>query len=127
MTTIIKLSTKPIKTRRKSGHTQRTAEYNAWLDKLGVKNKQETPFRPLTSVPKVIRRPDHRELPSVEIYGGSATKKNAPKYEGELAEREKKAQQEIAYKKTCVAPYCNKGGYVYVTPGMDPTTLGRKV
>lgn len=47
-------------------------------------------------------------------------------YEGEMAEREKRAQQEIARKKMSVAPLYNKGGYQYITPETDPKTLGRK-
>lgn len=128
MTVIIKTGTKPIvKVRRKPGYAQQKQQYEHWLSNHGVTGKRENTFKPLTTVPKVVRRPSHSQMPSVEIKGGLATVKPTPKYEGELAEREKKAQREIAYKKTCVAPYCNKGGYVYVTEGMDPTTLGRKI
>jgi hypothetical protein len=43
-----------------------------------------------------------------------------------MAERERKAQQEIAFKRSCVAPAYNKGGYQYITPETDPKTIGRK-
>ena len=52
--------------------------------------------------------------------------KDVPVYEGEMAEREAKARKEIERKKKSVAIPYNKGGYVYVTPGMDPKTFGRK-
>lgn len=52
------------------------------------------------------------------------------KYEGEMAEREAKAQAEIERKKTMVAPLYNKAGYEYIGGITDPAilkNLGRKV
>jgi hypothetical protein len=40
-------------------------------------------------------------------------------YDSKMLERERVAQAEIAYKRTCVAPL-HKSSYVYVTPGMSP-------
>jgi hypothetical protein len=50
-----------------------------------------------------------------------------PQYTGEMAEREKKAQQEIAKKKLQVAPISNKAGYQLITDPADFKTMGRKV
>lgn len=51
------------------------------------------------------------------------------KYEGEMAEREAKAQAEIERKKTMVAPLFNKGGLQYIgdAPPEIIRNLGRKV
>lgn len=58
---------------------------------------------------------------------GVALISSKPRYEDEaMAQREHAAQQEIEYKKTCVAIPYNKGAYQYVTEGMDPKNFGRK-
>ena len=63
--------------------------------------------------------PSLKILPPIEVA-------SKPRYEGEMAERERKAQEEIAHKRTCVAPLYNKGGLQFITPETDPKTLGRK-
>lgn len=45
----------------------------------------------------------------------------------ELAAREALAQKEIERKKKRLAPAYSKGAYQYITDGMDPTELGRKL
>lgn len=47
-------------------------------------------------------------------------------YDSAMLERERIAQAEIAYKRTCIAPLVNKGAYQYITPGTDIQTIGRK-
>ena len=39
---------------------------------------------------------------------------------------ERLAQEEIKRKAKCVAPAYNKGPLMYVSPGTDPASLGRK-
>lgn len=46
-------------------------------------------------------------------------------YEGEMKEREQKAQVESERKKKRVAITCNKGAYQYIGDDVDPTTIGR--
>ncbi|QCQ65423.1 hypothetical protein CPT_Seabear_136 [Salmonella phage Seabear] len=43
----------------------------------------------------------------------------------ELAERERKAQEEIERKKLCTAPAYNKGGYQYVSSEEQAKMIGR--
>lgn len=43
----------------------------------------------------------------------------------ELAERERKAQEEIERKKMCTAPAYNKGGYQYVSSEEQAKMIGR--
>jgi len=54
-------------------------------------------------------------------------KSNAVVYDDpELQARELAAQEEIKQKKQRTAPAYNKGPYMYVTEGTDPSSLGRK-
>jgi hypothetical protein len=50
----------------------------------------------------------------------------APRYEGDMLEREIKAQEEIAKKIKRIAPLYNKGAAQYITDETDPKTIGRK-
>lgn len=48
------------------------------------------------------------------------------RYEGEMAEREAKAREEIERKKKRVSITYNKGAYQYLGDDYDTTTIGRK-
>lgn len=48
------------------------------------------------------------------------------RYEGQMAEREQRAQEEIERKRTQVAILYNKGPYMMITDSSDPKTFGRK-
>ena len=37
------------------------------------------------------------------------------------------ARTQAAFKARCIAPHYNKGGYQYLTPGMDLMSLNRKI
>lgn len=133
MTAIFKIGTKSqVKIKRKPGHAQKSDDYAKWLAQYGAKpTKKKTvkPFIPYNPARPPEIRPDGitSHIKSVGDGVGSAVIPAQIKYEGDLAVREKAALKEIAYKKTCVAPICNKSNYIYVTEGMDPTTLGRKL
>jgi hypothetical protein len=47
-------------------------------------------------------------------------------YRGEKAEREARAQAELARKRQRVGIAYNKGNYVYLSDGFDPKCLGKK-
>jgi len=53
-------------------------------------------------------------------------KKRDERYTGELAERERLAQEELERKKTRVAPAYSKGAYQYISDETDLSDLGRK-
>ena len=85
--------------------------------------------KPDVFVPKQVWHPDEAKVKSrnngvepVRVF------KAKPKYDHdpELAQREVDAQQEIARKKKRTAPAYSKGGYMYITDGMDPKDLGKK-
>ena len=40
---------------------------------------------------------------------------------------EKAAREQIVGKSRCVAQHYNKGGYMYLTPGMDLQSLNKKI
>lgn len=78
-------------------------------------------------VPKATWRPEQIHYASlnrgIDPIRVAVEKKT---YHGDLAQREKEAQKEIAVKKTRVAPLFNKGGYQYITDGTDLKEIGRK-
>lgn len=93
--------------------------------------KESFTFTPLSkSIPKLPPgRMTTTNIKSLDSDNHCVTMKNThPKtYDDPLLQlREEQARKEIDFKKTCVAPYCNKGNYVYVTEGFDPSELGRK-
>lgn len=63
--------------------------------------------------------PRHPSLDLSSVPCVSNAVLRTPQYDGEMLERERIAQTEIAHKKTCVAPL-HKSGYIYVTPGISP-------
>jgi len=74
-----------------------------------------------------VRRDTGPRIPSLHEREVVVPTTNAkPRYFGEMAERERKAQEEIARKRKCIAPAYNKGAYQYITPETDPKTIGRK-
>ena len=95
---------------------------------LGVENTMATwsASKPRFLIPVKPYQRETPHYPSISSGEIQATTKVKPKYKGEMAERERKAQQEIAFKRSCVAPAYNKGGYQYITPETDPKTIGRK-
>ena len=82
-------------------------------------------FSVVGNINKRVGYDDHDKIPSLNPKQVSSMYKTKIKYTGEMAEREKKAQEEIAYKKTCVASL-HKSNFIYVTPGINPSGLGRK-
>ena len=70
-----------------------------------------------------------KEIPSLGI-GSPVKVEHRKRYSGEMAEREKKAQEEIERKKKRVAPMGNKMAYQYIGDNPDPEILkglGRKL
>lgn len=89
--------------------------------------KVKRPWKDLETLPsRPLRQSD--AIPSRNT-GYFVEPKMPIKYEGEMAEREALAQEEIERKKKMVAPLYNKGGYQYVgdAPPEIIKTLGRKV
>lgn len=120
----------PAKPRRKPQNTRKRQELRRdWallLQKWPVTSVQKP--RALTdTLGTVLKRNESRlvsALPSLYTLPEKAQQRKV--YVGEMAEREAKAQQEIQQKKKRVAILFNKGGYGYITDGMDPKTFGRK-
>lgn len=99
--------------------------YKQWLQFMDADGHYKKEFIPLKPA-KVYRRDEGTSYPSAKPSLNQATSlKNAPKYEGEMLEREQKAQEEIAKKRTRVAPL-HKSNYIYISDGIDPAGLGRK-
>lgn len=99
--------------------------FKAWLQFMDADGKYTKEFVPLKPA-KVFRRDEGTEYPSAKPSQiPSVSVKKAPKYEGEMLEREQKAQEEIAKKRKRVAPL-HKSNYIYISDDIDPAGLGRK-
>jgi len=86
-----------------------------------------TGFRPLT-LSTVTRRGgsmDFNILSSRDEPGGIAEYRSVMDPRS-LAAESKETRDAIIAKSRCLAPAYSKGAYQYVTPGMDPTDLGKK-
>jgi len=77
--------------------------------------------------PKAVWRPEPQSIKS-KRKGVEPVRKHAKtvKYEGEMAQRESAAQEEVEAKKKRIAPMYNKGAYMLITDGTDPKEIGRK-
>lgn len=89
-------------------------------------NSNSLGFQPKRQRAKSLR-------PTREVKVGEPETRLPPKPEArlryddpEMAEREKKAQEEIAYKATCTAPAYNKGAYQYVYSEEQAKDVGKK-
>lgn len=86
---------------------------------FGGSKKIKKEEKPLLSFPNYRETQD---IPSSTATVGRCTKPVEPKYEGEMAEREKAAQIEISKKKKQIAIPYSKGAYMYIG-GMDKQAL----
>lgn len=108
------------------------AEWEKMLKKFGGDpseriNKFSLPPLRSTGLERILalhRERDLTHFPSAPITVDPRTPP-PPKYKGAMLEREIRAQEEIAHKKTQVAPIYNKGPAAYIA-GYDPKDIGRK-
>lgn len=124
------------KSKKKSQNTKKKQEDKASWEKLclsfGItpqKRKSKAKFTPIKIDPLQIinelnadRSLSHYPSPHVIIPRA----KPKPQYEGKMAEREAKAQEEIAEKKKRTGILYNKGPYGFISDGIDPKDLGKK-
>lgn len=118
------------KSRRKPQNTRKRRElqkdWEALLKRWPVVSKAKKKLLK-DSLAVVLSRNSNRLVSSYPSVAVDPVKPVMRKrYVGEMAEREAKAQEEIKQKQKRVAILFNKGGYGYITDGMDPKTFGRK-
>ena len=89
-------------------------------------NSDDLGFKPLRKRAQPLRK-------TREVKTGEPETRLPPKPQSqlryddpEMAEREKKAQEEIAYKATCTAILYNKGAYQYVYSEEQARDVGKK-
>lgn len=71
---------------------------------------------------------DYNSLSGDSISGGICPRKDISDYLWKKGmEESKETIMEIERKSKSVAPLYSKGGYQYITPGSDPTTIGKKI
>jgi hypothetical protein len=91
-----------------------------------VDAKEFVEYKPKSNPYIEQRRADFHSIPSL-VDSKPSEPKVAPKYEGEMLEREIAAQQEIERKKKRTAPAYSKGAYQYITDETDIKEIGRKL
>ena len=101
-------------------------EYQKWLDKWSSPTKKVPLSKSFSSKIPILKAPPGRnteKYPSIDTgRTGALTKTGIMRDYHKLSEKERKTVDDIAQ---CTAPL-HKGNYVYVSPGMNPASLGRK-
>jgi hypothetical protein len=130
--TLIYTSQKSIK--KPQNTKKRQENKKSWeelCESLGVKAYQKSKKKfmllkkdPLQVVNELNAHRSLAHLPSPHVIIPKV--KDRIRYEGEMAEREARAQIEIEAKKKRVGILYNKGPYGFLSPGINPKDLGRK-
>lgn len=129
-----RLQVQKVKQARDRAREQSNKAWNDVLNlKLGLARSQldiDDTSRPRKPTWADLRMEDHRK--QMATIGRPETRAHHTgtalprRYEGEMAVREARAQQEIQNKRKRVVPLFNKGPAAYFTDDMDPKTIGRK-
>lgn len=93
-------------------------------EKTAKKEREKRNFNKISSIPSYTYEQRNENLKIADIVAPvvSATK---IEYEGEMAERERLAQEEANRRKQCVAPAYNKGAYTYISSEEQAKWIGR--
>lgn len=96
------------------------------VDPASVAHKYKRPPFKTLNRPELVRENNTDNIPSVMTNTPSPNLYvRKPAYEGNMAERERVAQEEIERKKQCVAPAFNKGAYTYIASKEQALSVGR--
>ena len=105
---------------------QSQLEHKVFLESVGYTGKLKKSSRP-NNMPDLKDEPRGAPL-SNTIPSGGGYKRSIDDYKWRRARTESDATiAEIERKKTRIAPAFNKGPVMYVSDGMDPASLGRKI
>lgn len=114
---------KPSKSKRL---LQSQMEHKAFLESVGYTGKRKGATK-LNNMQSLKDEPRGAPL-SNSIPAGGGYKRSIDDYKWRRGQSESDATiAEIERKKTRIAPAFNKGANMYVSDGMDPASLGRKV
>lgn len=100
--------------------------FNSSLFGTKPDSKEFVEYKPKPNPYIEQRRADYHATPSL-VDTRPNNPKVAPRYEGEMIEREMVAQKEIEKKKKRTAPAYSKGAYQYITDETDISEIGRKL
>jgi hypothetical protein len=87
--------------------------------------RKKPEFVEMKPKPEPFRVSSHAHIKSLMVESVSYAN-NAPRYEGDMAERELAARQQAERLKSCVAPAFNKGAYTLITSPEQAKWIGRK-
>lgn len=110
--------------KRKKTNNQKK-KYKEFLKKMGVKDTgfEFTPLKSKSVFPIRDGSNDYKDIKSldIEVYGAMEKSGIMGQYH-KLSEKDKNIVDKLS---KCIAPL-HKSNYTYVTPGMNPSSLGRK-
>ncbi|CCI88508.1 hypothetical protein BN79_099 [Yersinia phage phiR2-01] len=92
---------------------------------MRVYNSNSLGFKPLRKRAQSLRKIKEVNVGEPESRLPPPPEQRLVYLDEELAERERKAQEEIERKKLCTAPAYNKGAYQYVTDEEQAKMVGR--
>jgi len=114
---------KPSKSKRL---LQSQMEHKAFLESVGYTGKRKNVDRPY-NMPNLKDEPRGAPL-SNAIPAGGGYKRSIDDHKWRRGRTESDATiAEIERKKTRIAPAFNKGAAMFISDGMDPASLGRKI
>lgn len=114
-------------TKKQNNSAKKKEQYNKWLASHGITDQNKTPeFKPLVVSPKKCLRQGSEDLKTIKSKDdtilGALPKPGIMGDYHKLSESDRKIVDKMGQ---CIAP-THKGAYTYVTPGMNPASLGRK-
>jgi hypothetical protein len=113
------------KSKKRKISVKKQQEYEKWLKSLNIETKPKK-SNVKTTLGAEYSLSNYRQTAKIKsldtVVLGPLTKSGIMKDYYKLSESDKQKVDEIAM---CTAPI-HKSSYVYVTPGMNPASLGRK-
>ncbi|UJD21449.1 hypothetical protein PQE64_gp066 [Salmonella phage vB_STy-RN29] len=92
---------------------------------MRIYNSNSLGFKPLRKRAQSLRQIRKANIGEPETRLPPPPEQRLVYLDEELAERERKAQEEIERKKMCIAPAYNKGAYQYVSDEEQAKMVGR--
>jgi hypothetical protein len=93
-------------------------------EQAAKKEREKRNFNKVSNIPSYTYEQRNTSL-KITSATAPAVVSTKVEYEGEMAERERIAQEEVNRRKKCVAPAYNKGAYTYVSTEEQAKWIGR--
>ena len=93
-------------------------------EQAAKKEREQRNFNKVSGIPSYTYEQRNTNLKITSATAPAVTTTKV-EYEGEMAERERLAQEEANRRKQCVAPAYNKGAYTYISSEEQAKWIGR--